>query len=160
MNKWKSMKTCGHSNCGTKSVYLWMLAGFRLHWSVCAKLCDSRSKSSWETREKNTPKCNAKLFSMSKSKCRDLFVFSIHRIVIRHCLEFWKCATFWNVPLRSGHLKQCKHYDRDAYIHSYNAPNGKVAAIFHWCVFAIVDCMKRGANNALSPIPFLSRNWH
>lgn len=88
---------------------------------------------------------------MSKSKCRDLFVFSIHCIVIRHCLEFLKCATFWNVPLRSGHLKQCKHYDRDAYIHSYNAPNGKVAAIFHWCVFAIVDCMKRGANNALSP---------
>lgn len=153
------MKTCGHSNCGTKSVYLWMLAGFRLHWSVCGKLCSSSNNSRCETRKKDTPKCNAKLFSMSKSKCRDLFVFSIHRIVIRHCLEFLKCATFWNVPLRSGRDVNITIETR-TFIHSYNAPNGKVAAIFHWCVFAIVDCMKRGANNALSPIPFLSRNWH
>lgn len=155
------MKTCGHSNCGTKSVYLWMLAGFRLHWSVCGKLCSSSNNSSSETRKKTRQNAMPNFFLCQNRNAEIYLCFQFIALSFGIVLSSWNVQHFGTCHcVRAIWINVNITIETRTFIHSYNAPNGKVAAIFHWCVFAIVDCMKRGANNALSPIPFLSRNWH
>lgn len=94
MNKWKSMKTCGHSNCGTKSVYLWTLAGFRLHWSVCAKLCGNKSKSSWETREKTRQNAMPNFFLCQNRNAEIYLCFQFIALSFGIVLSSWNVQHF------------------------------------------------------------------